>query len=230
MLSLGYTNKDIDKIVNTNEIVRYSELGLYNKVREIFNYLLSIGYNEKQIIKMTIIHPELISLGIQNIDNKIKKFISLGYSYEDVIKMTVQFPMLYGLSINNIDKKIEDMISLGYSLQNVRDMTKKLPTLYGMKLETIKEKKEFYDRIGIGEYIVKDPRKLMQSIDLSYARYMFYRGMGIKITRVNCYLLFDAQDDFIRKFGKNNKQLLDLYSYDEYLKKRKERVRKRVAE
>ena len=54
----------------------------------------------------------------------------------------------------------------------------------------------------------------MQGINLSYARYMFYKSLGININMNNYRKLFVGQVEFKNRYGKNNKQLVDLYKYD----------------
>ena len=46
MKSLGYNDKEIEKIKNAYVFRHYSEESLYNKVSDIFNYLLMYGYND----------------------------------------------------------------------------------------------------------------------------------------------------------------------------------------
>lgn len=53
----------------------------------------------------------------------------------------------------------------------------------------------------------------MQSVDLSYARYVYYLSQGIVIDYSNCYLLFIDKDNFLRNFGKENDEVRKEYSY-----------------
>ena len=53
-----------------------------------------------------------------------------------------------------------------------------------------KEKIEFYNSIGLHELVLVAPRRLMQSVDLSYARYMFYKDKGIDVSIDNYIILF----------------------------------------
>ena len=192
MKSLGYTDKDIEKIVSNYALCKYNDEELYNKISDIFNYLLVLGYLDKGIIKMTISQPLIYGLSIESIKQKIDNLLEIGYGFEDIIKITVKFPLLF--------------------CKNISD---------------IKIKKRFYEQIGINDLIINNPRCLAQSMKLSFARYMFYYRIGIKINRGNYMLLFMKQSEFVKKHGKTSKQLIDLYSYDEYLEKRKGLIKKR---
>ena len=69
---------------------------------------------------------------------------------------------------------LESYITL-YSFENVIAMTKVLPCLYTFSIENISEKVSFYRSIGLGQIPIVKPVYLMQSVDLSYARYCFYK-------------------------------------------------------
>lgn len=189
--SLGYSDEEINKIRNAYVFRKYSEISLYNKISDTFNYLLLFGY-----------------------------------SAEDIIKMSVCFISLYGYGIDTIKGRLDDMLELGYTKEEIMRMTRKMPSLFGRRIDDIRIKKKFYDQLNIGDIIVKDPIHLSQSLELTFARYAFYHRMGIKIDRGNANLLFMKQELFVNKFGKTNEQLMKLYDYNEYLEKRRKKIRK----
>ena len=53
----------------------------------------------------------------------------------------------------------------------------------------------------------------MQSIEVSYARYEFYKEQGIIVTMDNFYRLFVGQKEFGKGYGINKKELLETYKY-----------------
>ena len=53
----------------------------------------------------------------------------------------------------------------------------------------------------------------MQSVELSYARYMFYKDRGIDINMNNYLILFMGQRNFYKKYGIEKNEILELYSY-----------------
>ena len=154
---------------------------------------------------------------IQNIDD----IISLGYTKEEVIKMTKILPAIYGLSIESMKQKIDDMISLGYTRKEVINMTKDLPAIYGYSKKNMKQKKDFYDSIGLHELVSVDPKQLIQSVNLSYARYSFYKDRGIDIDMNNYRKLFVREDQFEKSNGITKQELIEKYDYDKYEEQRK---------
>ncbi len=217
MYDIGYNDKEIDKILYDSNLVFIKENTLLKKINCIYNLLISLEYSRADVIKMTKSLPALYSYSIENIKQKIEDLISLGYSRADVIKMTKLLPALYSYSIENIKQKIEDLISLGYSRADVIKMTKSLPALYGYNIENIKQKITFLRTIDLGFVVIEDTKQLMQSIDLTYARYMFFKEKGIEVTRDNYRRLFYNAKIFEKQYGIDKSSLLEKYNYQEYL-------------
>ena len=88
-LEYGYTKEEYEIIVNTFPINKYSSEVLYKKVCENFSYLLTLGYENEDIIKMTVILPPLFGYSIKKISKKIDDLVNLGYNMDDIIKMTI---------------------------------------------------------------------------------------------------------------------------------------------
>lgn len=104
-------------------------------------------------------------------------------------------------------------------------MTISLPSIYGFNIENIKEKVEFYDSIGMHDLLVVNTKNLMQSVALSYARYKFYLSLGINISMDNYEKLFISNKVFEKLYGIKKEELLNRYSYEEYIES-KEKVKK----
>ena len=188
-----------------------------DNIKQKIDDLVSLEYSHEDVIKMTKSLPALYSYSIENIKQKIDDLISLGYSHEDVIKMAKFFPSLYGLNIENIKQKIDDFISLRYGHEDVIKMTKTLPTLYGLNIENINQKLTFLREMHLDFIVVEDTKKLMQSIDLTYARYMFFKEKGIEITKDNYRKLFYDAKRFEKQYGIDKNTLLEKYNYQEYI-------------
>ena len=186
----------------------------------ITSYLLDLGYTKENIIKMAKSLPAIYSYSIENINKKIFDMIGLGYTREEVIKMTKSSPTIYNLSIENMNIKINDMIDMGYTRAEVLNMTKSLPTIYGLSIENIREKIEFYDSINMHELAVDDPKQLMQSVALSYARYNFYLSIGIEINMVNYKKLFICNKKFEKSYDKTKQEILEEYNYEKYMEEK----------
>lgn len=52
-LELGYSEKEYVKIVNTYPIINMKPETLMRRVKENYDFLISLGYSKKEIIKMT---------------------------------------------------------------------------------------------------------------------------------------------------------------------------------
>lgn len=112
-LELGYSEKEYVKIVNTYPIINMKPETLKKRVKENYDFLISLGYSKKEIIKMTKRVSAIYGYSIENIKQKIEDIEELGYSREEAIKMTIGLPSILGLSIENIKQKIEFYDSIG---------------------------------------------------------------------------------------------------------------------
>ena len=226
-IKLGYTEEDYEIIRNNYAVNQIKDETLIKKLKDNFAFLLKMGYTKEEVIKMTKSSPQIYSYSIENMKQKIEDIISLGYTKEEVIKMTKILPSIYGYSIENMRQKIEDIISLGYTKEEVIKMTKILPSIYGLSIENMKQKIDFYDSIDMHELAVINPKQLMQSVNLSYARYSFYKDRGIDIDMNNYGKLFVGQKNFEKTYGITKKELLEKYDYNKY-KEEKEKENGRI--
>ena len=226
-IKLGYTEEDYEIIRNNYSINSIKDETLIKKLKDNFNYLLKMGYTKEEVIKMTTKLPSIYGYSIENMKQKIEDMIALGYTKEEVIKITKSFPAIYSLSIESMKQKIEDIIELGYTKEEVIKMAKNLPSIYGLSIENIKQKIEFYDSIGIHELAVINPKQLIQSVNLSYARYSFYKDRGIDIDIKSHKKLFIEQKRFEKAYGITKKELLEKYDYNKY-KEEKEKENGRI--
>ena len=140
--------------------------------------------------------------------------------------MTIKHPPIYTISIDALKQKLNDLKDLGYSNEEVIIMTIGLPQLFGLSIEKIKERIEFYNSINIGEIVLFDSKQLMQSVELSYARYCFYTSFGVTIDINNYRLLFINEKQFERRYGVTKEQLLLKYQYKNNLENQK--IKKKV--
>ena len=106
-------------------------------------------------------------------------------------------------------------------------MTKSLPAIYGYSIENMKQKIEFYDSIDMHNLAVINPKQLMQSVNLSYARYSFYKNIGTDIDMNNYVKLFIGQKQFEKTYGITKQKLLEKYDYNKY-KEEKEKENGRI--
>ena len=218
LISLGYTHEEIIKM--TKKFPPIYSLTIEN-IEQKINYMLSLGYSLEEIVKMTKSAPAIYSYTIENMEQKINDVIKLGYSREEVIQMVKLLPAIYGCSIENMEQKISDVIKLGYTREEVIQMTKILPAIYGYSIENIRQKIEFYGSIGMHKIVAKNPLKLIQSVELSYARYHFYLSRGTVVNMENYNKLFLNNKLFERIYRISKAELLEQYSYTRDLEAKK---------
>ena len=218
MEKLGYSRAELIKV--TKSLPTIYGLSIDN-IRQKIEDMEKLGYSKAEVIKMTKNLPAIYGYSLENIKQKIEDVKKLGYSKEEVIKMTKSLPAIYGLSIDNIKQKIEDMEKLGYSKEEVIKMTKNLPAIYSLNIDNIKQKIDFYDSIGLHELAINDTKQLMQSVSLSYARYMFYKEKSIEITDRSYKKLFIGKKRFEKAYGITKEELLEKYDYQAYIQQKK---------
>jgi len=172
-----------------------------------------LGYKSAVVLKMVKARPHILAYDIQTIKKKMNDMIDLGHSKKDVLTMTSSYSKLYSLDVENMKQRIVDIMELGFPREQVLTMLKKLPTLYGLSMDMIREKKTFYDMLGISEIMVKKTSCMIQGVELCYARYMFYKSIGIEIDITNYSLLFMPQVTFYKKYGIEKKELREKFNY-----------------
>lgn len=185
LLSLGYTNKKAQEIVNSSLLHSHKDETLFKNILNVYNYLKKY-YTKNEIIKMTKTLPSLYNFSTESIKQKIEDMMSLGYTRKEVIEMTKKQPSLYSVGIETIKQKINDMMHLGYTRKEVIRMTKQLPALFGYSIDNIKRKINFYKSINLENIVLEDTKLLMQSVTLSYARYRYLKSREI-IVNINSY-------------------------------------------
>ena len=216
--SLGYTKEEIIKIVKDTPLVISLNV---DGIKDKFNHLVTVGYKDEEVCKMWKKFPTLITLSEENVDTKIDDMIEMGYTKEEILEMTRGCPTIYSYSSDSMSERINKLVSLGYTKEESLAITKGFSDIFGLTTDRIKEKIEFYDSIGLHELAIEKSKNLMQSVELSYARYKFYEGKGYNIDMSNYRLLFMETQEFKNRYGMTKEELLKLYDYSKYKEKEK---------
>ena len=174
----------------------------------------------EEIIKMTKILPTLFCYSEDNLNKKYQYFIEKGYTLEEIIKMTKPLPTIFNLSEENLDNKYQYFINRGYTMEEIIKMTKPLPQLFCYSEENIEGKLSFYNDINLLFIAINDTKQLMQSVELSYARYMYFKEHGITINESNYVKLFYGNKKFTKQYGITKEELLERYKYDDEKRKK----------
>lgn len=208
MIKLGYQKKEVVKIAKAEpSIYGYSTDTIKAKIER----MIFLGYSKTTVLKMTLLFPRLYGLDIQNIKTKIDELKSLGYTQEDIINMTKVYPSLYGYTANNIGQKLDILIKSGYMKEEAIKMTKCFPGIFGYANDNLIQKIEFYNSIGLHDLIAKKAKALMQSIELSKARYSFYKEISVDIDDTKMHKLFMGQKQFQKIYNYSSNELIDKY-------------------
>ena len=170
---------------------------------------------------MTVNLSEIYSLTTDNIKQKIEYMQKLGYTKEQIIRMTTLHSAIFTYTMNNMERKIADLVHLGYTKEQVIKMTYELPQIYGLTIENLKQKIFFIRKIGLEHTIIKYPKYLMQSIDLTYSRYCYLKDRGISISGGNDKTIFKGEKQFSKQFGVSKTEILQKYSYKKYVEENK---------
>ncbi len=191
--------------------------------KKSYQLLLSFGYikeDAQEVVNSLFLHKlkdESLCKNILNVYNYLRDY----YTKEEIVKMTKLLPALYGLDIENIRQKIDNIEKLGYERKDVIEMTKKLPALFSYSIDNIKRKINFYKSINLENIVLEDTKQLMQSVELSYARYRYLTIKKAEITKDNYSKLFYSQNNFKKRLGIDNKTVKKLYPFEGYLKVQK---------
>lgn len=217
-LNLGYVDEEIVKMLKSiPSIVTLNA----DKLTSKYNYLLALGYSDEDIYKMWKKFPTLISLKSESINDKIEDMIKMGYTKKEIIDMTKRVPVLYSYSSDTMKQRMDNLISLNYTKEEALKITKEFPDIYGLTVERIKEKIDFYDSIDMHGLAVEAPKYLMQSIELSYARYQFYLSIGKPVNMCDYRCLFIGEDRFKQVYTTTREDILEKYNYRDNLKNKK---------
>lgn len=180
--------------------------------------MVLLGYDRTQVIKITRKSPDLLGRKTQEFSKKIDSMVLLGYTREDVIKMTMMHPSIYCYSIRRIGQRLKDLILLGYTEEQVIKITKEYPAIFGSSLENISDKIKYYDSIGLHDVAIITPKNLMQSLELSYARYEFYKTIDVSVDLTNFRKLFIGKKRFEKENNITTSELLEQYDYNARVK------------
>ena len=169
---------------------------------------------------MTKKFPSIFRTSNSILDEKFSNIKELGYTKEQTISILKTVPGLYSVNKQFITSKVENIINLGYTKNDVIKMILNFPGLISLNIETVNHKINFYKTINIEKVFITNTKQLIQSVELSYARYEFYKSKNIDIDENNYRKLFISQNQFINSYGITNKELMEMYNYDLYIQEK----------
>lgn len=148
LLKLGYKKRDAEILSNKLQALDRNLKIIEPRLKEMYEFLDSLGYSREDIIRMTKKHPEMYQVSVNHIKQRINELEELGYSRGDIIKMTKVYPQIYSITSENMNKKIQEMGELGYSKEDVMKMGRALPAIFGYNIERIRQRIDELEELG----------------------------------------------------------------------------------
>ena len=159
-IELGYTEKDYLEIKNSYPLERTKEETLIKKVKENYDFLLSLGYSKEDVIKMTKSLPGIYSLSIENIKQKIEFYDSIGLhslAIDDTKKLMQSTKLSYARYMFYKEKGIIiNEKNYGKLFINQKEFEK----VYGITKESLLEMYPYEDRQEGGDKKEKSTQEL----------------------------------------------------------------------
>ena len=129
-------------------------------------------------------------------------------------------PQLLSYKITVNKEKYESLINEGFLEEEALFIFYNMRSLFSGNFNKHLEKIRFLREIGLENVIFRTPKNLIQSNELTYARYCFLTSIGAEISADNFSKLFYDNEWFEKKYGKSRDQLLNMYDYNDYLKEK----------
>ena len=114
-INYGYHTEDFIHIRSSYSLSNVREETLSKNMDIVIEWLKNQFFSMEEIIKMTIVHPDLLMLSKNKLDNKLRFLNVLGYDENEIHKIIKSFPSILSLSENKIKKRISDLEKLNYS-------------------------------------------------------------------------------------------------------------------
>lgn len=186
---------------------------------------------ERCVLQVVLMH---IGLKVSQANNLIYDLEKRRVSYEKVLKSITKIENITTyfqdknydpLSINKIlcqaiayrksEEKIKGIdktiLDNSYSTQEAETIEKIYPKVFDFKDETLDRRLVFYNDIDAKDQIMENPRRLKQSLDISYARFKFLSTRNLKL-KGN---LFMYECTFKDNFGVWNNEIIKKYPIKE---------------
>lgn len=182
-------------------------------IQEKYEFFLNFGYSKELLIKMFVTYPNLISLTSDNIKGKFNVFLENGFSKDDFIELSSTSSNVLSISKENLEKKFFIFKELGYSLEEIRKLVIGYPSILAMSIEnSFVPKLSFISKYdGIKREILNNPRKLMQSLSVTYARFNYLNSISFDFNTSGYSVLFTSHSRFEKSFNINKENLLEMY-------------------
>jgi len=174
---IGFKRKIIDKLVEQSPNILFD----FEKRLEHF---ISLGYTEKQVVKIHSYYTNLRGLKIKTVERKIKDLLELGFTHNEVIKMTVSLPQLLSYNIETIKNKLLFFNNLGFSSLEIKKIILTNTDILSYTIESICNKIKNLIELGYKmeeiKYIIYDfPGILNANIDSIKEKILYLKEINL---------------------------------------------------
>lgn len=210
-ISCGLNKEKAIEKFNKNPFLFDSNLSIY---KQIIKYLKNNGFDDKDIKKITIKAPELISQKSNKINNFYKLFIDLGFTKKEIKEIILgNSKVLYHKSAKIIDTYY--ILKL-YNLTNeqIKHIFVNYPRIIESSSKSLEEKLKLLKQLDILNLTIIKPKDLIQGCEKTFLRYCYiFNELEQEITLDNYKLLYKSASKQIPDI----KLLRTLYSYEHYI-------------
>lgn len=241
-LNIEISIKNLEEIINNkNKIITIIEsqpniLSFSNKMlNQKIEWFYDKGYNKEEIIKLITKAPTILTLDYEspksNIEQKYNYLKNeLKYTKEEIINITTRFSVYYTLSLNTIKKRIDNLKRIGYNMDIIKVIVYKFPQIISLKESTINQKYNYLEEIDMLEVFIEKPLCLMQSLELTKARYEYLTNKKIEVNKNSYSKLFLCSKKFKKVYGIDNEELLKKYKEEKEKCEQKNKCKKRIKQ
>ena len=209
---IGFSHDEVIRITVNRPFVFVNKA---NSVREFIDIIVLLELNVEDIRKIILKEPNVLNYHFNDIDDKLTYLLVLGFNYEDIIKIIKVYPTIFTYDINSINSKINLLESFGFKKEKILISLVNYPAFIGFSLNNIERKLNYLRSINLLDIFVLEPKQLIQSVELIYARYEFFKSKNIEITMNNYRKLFDGEIYFVSKYNITKEDLMKRYPFNE---------------
>ena len=193
MQNIGYSKEQIDMIEASYPLRSYTESTLLYCLKNLVNYLRRNTFDNNDIIYITTVLPQLISMSIEDIKIKVDELLNHGISKINVYHIIKEYPYIIDMSNQRISNKYQILDELGFSNQAINSIIINQPSILNIDPSFLKNRYLFFKDYGykqneihtiieaIPELFLITTNKLQKKLD-EYSSFGLKKDEIIKLT------------------------------------------------
>ena len=213
LLDIGFSEKDIKKVNKFFPKKNYSEATILYNFRNLERFFRRNHINRQEFIYITLTVPNILNLGIENINSKIKILSSLGFNKIDFFSILKKYPYFIEFNFDNIQSKIEILSSYSFANDDAVSIFVRVPDILKNDNKSLINHLQLFENIGFNQneirhMIMIDPSLLLEDESIFYEQIHQLNNMGFMdydIIKISFYvpeLLTNFYNTMQKKFQK----------------------------